>query len=91
MESVGNYPKVPGHQLEGRLVITAHHAGYVDASVLVEWFLNQQESDRDRALALRDLYVSGRTMLYAPWLALLEVLNVFRFSPKANEEVGQTS
>ena len=73
-------------------MITTHHAGYVvDASVLVKWFLHQQEADRDRALALRDLHVSGRTTIYIPRLALLEVLHAVRFSPKANEEAGEVA
>jgi predicted nucleic acid-binding protein len=73
-------------------VITAHHAGYVvDASVLVKWFLHHQEADRDRALALRDLHISGKSTIYIPRLALLEVLNAIRFSPKGDEEDGETA
>jgi len=73
-------------------VITAHHAGYVvDASVLLKWFLHEKEADRDRALALRDLHVSGRSTIYIPRLALLEVLNAIRFSPKGDEEDGETA
>ena len=73
-------------------MITAHHAGYVvDASVLVKWFLHEKEADRDRALALRDLHISGRSRIYIPRLALLEVLNAVRFSPKADEEAGETA
>ena len=73
-------------------MITAHHAGYVvDASVIVKWFLHHQEADRDRALALRDLHISGRSTIYIPQLALLEVLNAIRFSPKADEEDGETA
>ncbi len=73
-------------------MITAHHAGYVlDASVIVKWFLHHQEGDRDRALALRDLHISGRTRIHIPRLALLEVLNAIRFSPKADEEDGETA
>jgi predicted nucleic acid-binding protein len=68
-------------------VISAHHAGYVvDASILVKWFLHQQEADRDRALALRELHVSGRSTIFIPQLALLEVLNAVRFALKAKEE-----
>ena len=71
-------------------MISAHHAGYVvDASVIVKWFLQNQEADRDRALALRDLHLSGRSTIFMPHLALLEVLNAIRFSPKANEEDGE--
>jgi predicted nucleic acid-binding protein len=73
-------------------VISAHHAGYVvDASVLVKWFLHEKEADRDRALALRDLHVAGRSTIYIPRLALLEVLNAIRFSPKGDEEAGETA
>jgi predicted nucleic acid-binding protein len=71
-------------------VISAHHAGYVvDASVLVKWFLHQQDAARDRALALREMHISGRSTLFIPQLAVLEVLNVIRFSPKAKEEDGE--
>ncbi len=73
-------------------MITAHHTSYVvDASVLVKWFLYQQEVDRDRALALRDLHIAGRSTIIIPQLALLEVLNAVRFSPKAKEEDGETA
>ncbi len=71
-------------------MITAHHAGYVvDASVLVQWFLPQRESDCERALALRGLHISRRSTIFVPQLALLEVLNAVRFSPRANEEDGE--
>ncbi|MBI4526581.1 MAG: type II toxin-antitoxin system VapC family toxin [Deltaproteobacteria bacterium] len=71
-------------------MITAHHAGYVvDASVLVKWFLYHQESDRDRAIALRELHISRRSRIFLPQVALLEVLNALRFSPKAKEEDGE--
>lgn len=73
-------------------MITAHHAAYVlDASVIVKWFLHHQETDRDKALALRDMHVVGRTKLYIPRLALLEVLNAIRFNSKADEEDGATA
>ena len=73
-------------------MITAHHAGYVvDASIIVKWFFHHEEADRDRALALRDLHISGRSIIYIPRLALLEVLNAIRFSPKADEEAGETA
>ena len=71
-------------------MISAHHAGYVvDASVLVKWFLYQQEAERDRALALRELHVSGRSTIHIPQLALTEILNAIRFAPKAKEEDGE--
>jgi predicted nucleic acid-binding protein len=73
-------------------VISAHHAGYVvDASVIVKWFLHHQEADRDRALALRDLHISGRSTIFIPQFAYLEILNAIQFSRKANEEDGETA
>lgn len=73
-------------------MISAHHARYVlDASVLVKWFLFEQEADRDRALALRDLHITGRSIIIVPQLAFLEVLNAIRFSPKAREEDSETA
>ena len=71
-------------------MISARHAGYVvDASVLVKWFLHQQEANRERALALRELHISGRSTIFIPQLALLEVLNAVRFSPTVKEEDGE--
>jgi predicted nucleic acid-binding protein len=55
----------------------------------VKWFLYQQEADRDRALALRELHVTGRSAIFIPQFAFLEVLNAVRFSPKAKEEDGE--
>ena len=73
-------------------MIAAHHGGYVlDASVIVKWFLYHQEADRDRALALRDLHIAGRSKIHIPRLALLEVLNAIRFSSKADEEAGEVA
>jgi len=73
-------------------VITAHHAGYLlDASVIVKWFLHQQESDRDRALALRALHISGKSKIFISRLTLLEVLNAIRFNPNADEATGQAA
>jgi predicted nucleic acid-binding protein len=71
-------------------VISVGQAGYVaDASVLVKWFLHRQEADRDRALALRDHHVSGRSVLFVPALALLEILNAVRNSHRGKKEDGE--
>jgi predicted nucleic acid-binding protein len=68
-------------------VIPSYHAGYVvDASVLVKWFT--KEEDRDRAIALRDLHTSGRSVIYITELTLLEILNAIRYGPKSDEEDG---
>ncbi len=68
-------------------MIPAYHSAYVvDASVLVKWFLHHQEEDRIRAVALRDLHISGRSAIIIPQLALLEILNAIRFSSRGKEE-----
>lgn len=73
-------------------MIPAHHAAYViDASVLVKWFLHENEPDRERALALRDRHIAGQSTIIIPEFALLEVLNAIRFSPKGDEEDGETA
>jgi len=68
-------------------VIPTYHAGYVvDASVLVKWFMVQD--DRDLALGLRELHTSGRSTLCIPELTFVEILNAIRYGPKAKEEDG---
>jgi predicted nucleic acid-binding protein len=64
-----------------------YHAGYVvDASVLAKWFM--QEEDRDIALGLRELHLSGRSTIFVLELTFLEILNAVRYSSKAKEEDG---
>ncbi len=68
-------------------MIPTYHTGYVvDASVLVKWFM--EEEDRDRALGLRELHTSGRSALFVSELTFLEILNAIRYGPKATEEDG---
>ncbi len=68
-------------------MIPTYHAGYVvDASVLVKWFM--EEEDRDRALGLRELHTSGRSALFVTELTFLEIINAIRYAPKAKEEDG---
>ncbi len=68
-------------------MIPTYHAGYVvDASVLTKWFM--EEEDRDRAVGLRDLHTSGRSILFVSELTFLEILNALRYGPKAKEEDG---
>ena len=68
-------------------MIPTYHASYiVDASVLVKWFM--EEEDRDLALGLRDLHTSGRSTLIVSELTFLEILNAIRYGPKAKEEDG---
>lgn len=68
-------------------MIPTYHAGYVvDASVLTKWFM--EEEDRDLALGLRDLHISGRSTLCVSELTFLEILNAIRYGTKAKEEDG---
>lgn len=70
-------------------MIPAHHGAYVlDASVVAKWFVGHEEADRDRALALREIHITGHSSLFVPEFALLEILNAIRFGPKAKEEDG---
>ncbi|MEM0094224.1 MAG: type II toxin-antitoxin system VapC family toxin [Thermofilum sp.] len=49
----------------------------VDASVVVKWFVEEEGSDR--ALEVRDRYVSGELKLIAPELLPFEVLNALYY------------
>lgn len=67
-------------------MIPAYHFGYIlDASVAVKWFAATAETDRDRALSLRQRYVTGATRLEVPGSFALEVLNALRFSHRFGE------
>lgn len=68
-------------------MIQAFHAQYVlDASVAAKWFTRQDEPDREKALALRELHRTRRCRLALPEFGLLEVLNAVRFSRRAGEK-----
>ncbi|NJD67418.1 MAG: PIN domain nuclease [Candidatus Methylomirabilota bacterium] len=70
-------------------MIPAYHQGYVvDASVLTKWFVERDEPDRDRALALKEFHTSGRCTIYGTELTFLEVLNAIPFGSRATEEHG---
>lgn len=51
----------------------------IDASVAVKWYVKEQM--RDKALKLRDDYISERIDLQAPSLILYEVGNAIRYHP----------
>jgi predicted nucleic acid-binding protein len=57
----------------------------------VKWFLYHQEADRDRALALRALHISGKSKIFISRLTLVEVLNAIRSNPNADEATGQAA
>ena len=70
-------------------MVAPYHQGYVlDASVVTKWFVERNEPDRERALALKEIHVSGRSIIYVMELTFLEVLNAIRFGSGTKEEQG---
>ena len=55
-----------------------------DASVVVKWFVEEQ--DTDTAVSLRDAYINGQIELAAPSLLSYEVLNALRYGDLFDEE-----
>lgn len=55
-----------------------------DASVIVKWFVEEQDSKK--ALALRQGYIDGKLDIACPNLLPYEVLNALRYNPEAGEE-----
>jgi predicted nucleic acid-binding protein len=51
----------------------------IDASVAVKWFSGEEGSDR--ALALRDGHVEGKSTISAPDLLVYELANALSFKP----------
>jgi predicted nucleic acid-binding protein len=47
----------------------------VDTSVVLKWFVSEDEADFEVARALRDDHVAGRCSLFAPGFMLLELAN----------------
>ncbi|MEK6917511.1 MAG: type II toxin-antitoxin system VapC family toxin [Nanoarchaeota archaeon] len=57
----------------------------VDASVIVKWFVS--EKDSDKAVKIRDEHVAGKTLLIAPELAFIEVLNALKYKGVSEEKL----
>ena len=55
----------------------------VDASVVVKWFVEEENSDR--ALWLRDRYIDGEIRILAPELMIFEVLNALYYKKLFSE------
>jgi predicted nucleic acid-binding protein len=55
----------------------------VDASIVIKWFV--KEENRDRALMLREAHLSAGMLLGAPDLVVYEVCNALRYSPEFTE------
>ena len=50
----------------------------IDASVVVKWFI--EENDSDKARLLRDKFIDGKIELFVPSLLYFEVLNALKYS-----------
>lgn len=50
----------------------------IDASVVVKWFI--EENDSDKARLLRDKFIDGKIELIVPSLLYFEVLNALKYS-----------
>jgi len=54
--------------------------GYIlDASVIVKWFIPEEESNK--ALKLKELLLRGETTLYSPRYAIVEIANALTLHP----------
>ena len=64
----------------------------IDASVVVKWFI--EENNSEKALLLRDSFIGGKVELYVPLLLYFEVLNALKYSqlfePNELEEAGES-
>jgi len=56
----------------------------VDASVVVKWFV--PEEDSDKAIRLREKHVEGSLTLMAPDLIVYEVANALTYHPEIDDE-----
>lgn len=63
-------------------------AALLDTSVVVKWFL--PEEDSVRAINLRESHVRDEVQLYAPDILLMELANALRYSPSTSaDEIPQ--
>ena len=64
----------------------------IDASVVVKWFI--EENDSDKALFIRDKFIDGKVKLYVPTLLYFEVLNALKYSqlfkPSELDDAGES-
>jgi predicted nucleic acid-binding protein len=62
----------------------------VDASIVVKWFVEEENSDK--AIRIRDKYVEGEVRLIAPEIIKFEVLNALYYKKLFSEdEMGEIS
>ena len=56
----------------------------LDTSILVKWFL--QEEDSESALEFKECLLTGQEDIAVPDLALYEIVNVLRFKPGITQD-----
>lgn len=61
----------------------------IDASVIVKWFLN--EEDTDKALKIREEHINEESMLIVPDLIFLEVLNALKYKKGTKEKLQEVN
>jgi len=61
----------------------------LDVSVILKWFI--EEEDSDRAIKIRDLYVQGKIRLSLPVLVLFELGNTLLKHPSITLEDSETA
>ena len=61
----------------------------VDASVIVKWFMEEDNSDKARIL--RNEHVTGKTILVIPELAIAEVINALRYKKFEKEKLKEVN
>lgn len=59
-------------------------ATVVDASTVVKWFV--EEEDSDKAVKIRDKYVEGKIRIIAPQIITFEVLNALQYKKLFSED-----
>jgi|SRR3989344_1360625 len=57
----------------------------IDASVMVKWFLNEENSNE--AISLKKSFLKGELTLIAPDLIISEVLNSLRYNKQKEKEL----
>jgi predicted nucleic acid-binding protein len=57
----------------------------IDASVIIKWFVN--EFDTEKALQIREDFISEKTNIIIPELAFTEILNALRYKNNNEEDL----
>src|SRR3989344_6928946 len=61
----------------------------LDASIIVKWFSEEEQSEK--AIALRDEYLLKKTNIAVSEITFLEVLNALRYKKKNEEEIKKAN